>query len=191
MLVLLGTLVAILCVPLLGGRAGALTELRLHGRLLVVGALGLQVVALTLVPTWPRPLLVAMHGASYVLAGLFVRANRRLPGLPLITLGGLSNAVTIALNSGTLPASRSAVQRAGLPVQPDHFVNSGVLADPRLPWLGDVFASPSWLPMRNVFSIGDLLLLAGAVWLVHRTCGSALARDPRPMLRRTGLLPAS
>ena len=50
---------------------------------------------------------------------------------------------------------------AGLPVEVDHFVNSGVLDDPRLAFLGDVFASPAWLPLRNVYSPGDLLLLAG------------------------------
>ena len=50
-------------------------------------------------------------------------------------------------------------------------------------FLGDVFASPAWLPLRNVYSPGDLLLLAGAVWVVHAACGTVLARDPRPWLR--------
>jgi hypothetical protein len=68
-------------------------------------------------------------------------------------------------------------------VDVEHFVNSGVLEDPRLALLGDVFASPSWLPLQNVYSPGDLLLLAGAFWVVHRACGTVLARDPRPWLR--------
>ena len=63
-----------------------------------------------------------------------------------------------------MPASARAVAAAGLRRAEDGFVNCGVLADPRLPWLGDVFASPSWLPLRNVYSVGDLLLLAGVVW---------------------------
>jgi hypothetical protein len=191
MLVLLGTVLAMLAVPLLGGRLAALSDLRLHARPLVALALGLQVVALTLVPTWPRPLLVVLHGTSYVLAGLFVRANRHLPGLVLIALGGLSNALAIAVNHGTLPASRSAVARAGLQVDPRYYVNSGVLEHPHLLLLGDVFPSPPWLPLHNVYSIGDLLILAGAVWLVHRTCGTVLGRDPRLLLRRAHLLPAA
>ena len=67
------------------------------------------------------------------------------------------NAVTIALNDGTLPASPHALAdgRAGRP-KPSAFENSGVLAHPVLPWLGDIMATPSWLPFRNVISIGDL-----------------------------------
>ncbi|MDP9434010.1 MAG: DUF5317 domain-containing protein [Actinomycetota bacterium] len=73
------------------------------------------------------------------------------------------NAGTIALNGGTLPADPDALRRAGLAVEREEFVNSGVVDDPVLPWLGDVFASPSWLPLHNVSSAGDLVILAGAV----------------------------
>jgi hypothetical protein len=127
--------------------------------------------------------LVAGHAASYALAGVFVWVNRRLPGLGLLCAGGALNALVIALNGGQMPASASAVRAAGLPQESDHFLNSGVVASPRLGALGDVFASPSWLPLHNVYSPGDLLLLAGAVWVVHRACGTVLARDPRPWLR--------
>ncbi|TME22728.1 MAG: hypothetical protein E6I75_29945 [Chloroflexi bacterium] len=34
----------------------------------------------------------------------------------------------------------------------------------RLAWLSDWIAQPSWLPMANLVSIGDLLLSAGAAW---------------------------
>ena len=182
MLILAATLLALALVPLLDGRLGRLGELRLSHPELVAAALVCQVLAITVLPTWPRPFLVTLHGGSYLLAGLFVWANRRLPGLPLLALGGASNATVIALNDGTLPASRAAVEHAGLAVDPDHFVNSGVLAHPRLGFLGDVFASPSWFPVHNVYSLGDLLLLVGAVWAVHRTCRTVLARDPRPAL---------
>ena len=36
-------------------------------------------------------------------------------------------------------------------------MNSGVLAAPRLAFLGDVFAIPAGWPLANVFSIGDVL----------------------------------
>ena len=183
MLILAATLLALLLVPVLGGRLSGLAELTLHGGRLVAGALALQVLVITVVPGWPRPVLVALHGASYVLAAAFVWRNRRLPGLPLLAAGGALNALVIAVNGGQMPASEAAVRRAGLPVEEEGFVNSGVLEDPRLAPLGDVFASPSWLPLQNVYSVGDLLLLAGAVWVVHAACGSVLARDPRPLLR--------
>ena len=183
MLILAATALAMLLVPLLGGRLSRLSTLGVrHGRL-VAGALALQVLVISIVPGWPRPLLVALHGASYVLAAAFVWVNRRLPGLVLIAAGGALNALAIAVNGGQMPASAEAVVRAGLPVETEGFVNSGVVSDPRLTFLGDVFASPAWLPLRNVYSPGDLLILAGAVWAVHRTCRTVLARDPQPFLR--------
>ena len=184
MLILAGTLLAVLLVRPLGGRLQELAQLQLRSQRLVVLAIAAQVVSLQVLPRAPRPLLVALHLASYALAAAFVWANRTLPGIWLIATGALSNALVIALNGGTLPASAEALRRAGLPLTEDGFTNSSVLAHPRLPALGDVFASPSWLPLHNVYSVGDLLLLAGAVWAVHRTCGTVLARHPR-RVRRT------
>lgn len=182
MLILVGTVVAMLLVPLLGGRLSRLSRWTLRRGALVACALGVQVLVISVVPGWPRPLLVAGHALSYVLAGVFVWVNRSLPGLLLVSVGGGLNALAIAVNGGQMPASASAVRAAGLPLVNDEFVNSGVLAHPRLAVLGDVFASPGWLPLRNVYSIGDVVILAGACWAVHRTCRSALARDPRPWL---------
>ena len=183
MLILVGTVLGMLLVPLLGGRLSGLSAIDLRGGRLVVAALGLQVLAISIFPTWPHAVLVGLHALSYVLAAAFVWTNRSVAGLPLIAAGGGLNALAIAVNGGQMPASEAAVRQAGLPVDVEHFVNSGVLEDPRLALLGDVFASPSWLPLQNVYSPGDLLLLAGAFWVVHRACGTVLARDPRPWLR--------
>jgi hypothetical protein len=183
-LILVATVLAILLVPLLGGRLSGLSRIDLRGGRLVAGALGLQVLAISIVPSWPHAVLVAVHALSYVLAAAFVWVNRRIAGVPLLAAGGGLNALAIAANGGQMPASEAAVRSAGLPVEVDHFVNSGVLEDPRLAFLGDVFASPAWLPLQNVYSPGDLLLLAGAVWVVHAACGTVLARDPRTWLRR-------
>lgn len=182
MLILSALLVALLLVPLTGGRLGRLSELSLRRPWLLLLGLGLQVLTITVVPTWPRPLLVGLHALSYLLAGAFVWTNRRVPGIGLVALGGILNAVCIAANGGQMPASARAVAAAGLEAGEEGFVNSGVVEDPRLLWLGDVFASPSWLPLSNVYSVGDLLLLAGVVWCVHRTCGTVLARWPAPRL---------
>ena len=61
------------------------------------------------------------------------------------------------------------------------FANSAVVADARLQFLGDVFATPTWLPLHNVFSIGDMILIVGVAVLVHVACGSRLV--PRRFLR--------
>ena len=191
MLLLAGTLLAVLLVRPLGGRLRPLAGLRLHGAPLVPVALLAQVLAFVVLSGAPRPVLLGLHVVSYLLAAVFVWLNRALPGLWLLAGGAGLNALVLALNDGTMPASAEAVRRAGLPLVDEGYSNSGVLADPHLAPLGDVFASPAWLPLHNVYSPGDLLVLAGVVWAVHRTCGTVLARDPRPALatlRRPGTL---
>ncbi len=184
MLLVVGLLVAVLLVRPLGGRLHRLGALTLSGGPLLLAALVAQVLALAVLSDLPRELLVALHGASYVLAGVFVWRNRAVPGLWLIALGSALNALVLALNGGTMPASAAALRRAGIPLEEEAYTNSEVLASPVLAPLGDVLASPTWLPFVNVFSVGDVLLLTGAVWTVHRTCRTVLARDPRPAWRR-------
>lgn len=158
MLVIAGCLLALLT-PLLAGRSlGGLLRLRLAGLPLVWAALLVQVVAVE-VPL-PHLLAAVTHLASYVLAAAFLWLNRALRGLPVVALGAACNAVTIALNGGTLPASAAAVRRAGIPAD-ENFLNSAVLPHPVLPWLGDVFAWPQPLPLANVFSVGDVLIVLG------------------------------
>ncbi len=46
-----------------------------------------------------------------------------------------------------------------------------VLLDPaqtHLEWLSDRFVSPSGLPYRAAFSLGDIIIAAGAFWLIVR-----------------------
>lgn len=169
----------VVTVPLFGGRLRALAQLRIRSLWLIGGALALQVLAISVVPTWPRALLVSAHLVSYLMAGWFVWLNRRVSGLPIVALGGALNAVTIAVNGGTLPASRSALATAGIHPVAGDFNNSGVLAHPHLAWLGDVIPVPASVPMANVFSIGDLLILFGLAYGLHHLCGSRLVRASR------------
>jgi hypothetical protein len=97
--------------------------------------------------------------------GVCVWWNRGLPGMLVMALGAGLNALAITINGGTLPASAAALRAAGIHDRPG-FDNSDVLSHPHLGWLGDVMATPSWLPMRNMLSVGDLVLFAGAVILV-------------------------
>jgi len=166
-------LASALAVPLLGGRLGALAEVRLRLPWLLPAALAMQVVALDL-PGVPGRLRPPLHVASYLVAGAFLVANRRLPGMPLVGLGAAANLLAIGVNGGVMPASRAALAAAGLPLDPPGFANSAVLADPRLAFLGDVFAIPRGWPLANVFSVGDVLIAIGAVVAVHGICGSRL-----------------
>jgi hypothetical protein len=175
MLIAALVLLAVLTVPLTGGRWSNLVAFRPRAVWLLWVALGVQLVQFTFLDLGPAS--DAVHVGTYVLAALFLVANWRVRGVWLVALGGAGNGVTIALNGGTLPARLGALKAAGLPVDRDRFVNSGVMAHARLSWLGDVFSVPKGVPLANVFSVGDVLLVLGAFVVVH-----ALARrEPAPV----------
>ena len=174
MIIPIAGLLALLSPALAGGRLARFAEIRLRHGWIVLAALVAQILILEVVPDSARGVLSAVHLATYAAAGFWVWLNRRVPGLWIVALGAATNGVTIALNDGTLPASARAVEGAGLVLDPDSFVNSGVLESARLPWLGDVFWIPEGWPLANVFSIGDLLIVLGAGWGAHRICGSRL-----------------
>lgn len=157
-------------VPLTGGRLSRLALLRVRGSGWIVAALALQVLMASVVPDAPHVVLIGLHAASYALITWALWLNRALPGLVLIAVGGGTNAAVIALNGGTLPASAEALVAAGYSLDPDAFKNSGVVAEPVLPWLGDIMATPAWLPLRNVISPGDLVILLGGFVLLHVVC---------------------
>ena len=175
--------VLLLSVPLAGGKLLALSRIRLRGTWLIAVALVVQILITGALQSWPHGVLVALHLGSYGLIGVAIWNNRRLPGLLIIGFGGLMNGVVIALNDGTLPASARALAEAGTDVQ-KHFNNSAVLAHPVLAPLGDVVATPAWLPFRNVISVGDVIALVGVAVLVHTVGESKLTAPWRRRSQR-------
>ena len=178
MLILGATILALVSPVFFGGHLSRLAYVRLRYWWLLFGALLAQIVVIEIVPEANRTLLDVIHLATYVVAGVFVAVNWRVPGLLVIALGGAANGITIALNGGTLPAVRPALKMAGIDVNPGEFVNSGVLEHPKLAWLGDVFVWPDPLPLSNVFSIGDVLIVLGALYGAHKICGSRVVKHP-------------
>jgi hypothetical protein len=168
-------IVILASVPLTGGKVTRLARIRIRGWQIIAVALVIQVVITGPLQSWPHGVLVGMHLASYGLIGFVVWWNRRLPGLLVIALGGFMNAAVIALNDGTLPASARALAQAGTDLQ-KNFNNSNVLPHPVVPQLGDIVATPAWLPFRNVISIGDVVALVGVVIMVHLVSDSIPTR---------------
>jgi hypothetical protein len=185
MIIPVAALAMLLLPALLGGRLGRLGDVRLLRVSLIVVTLVVQVVVV-LLPIGPHWLPAATHVATYLAAGVFLWVNRRLPGLVLLALGGACNAVVIAVNGGTLPASPQALELAGMAEHGGDFVNSGALADPKLGFLGDVFAIPASWPLHNVFSVGDVFIVLGVGYASARICGLR-GMDPYlpPELRHT------
>jgi Family of unknown function (DUF5317) len=161
----------LLSVPLARGRLGALADLELRHSWLALAGIGLQILIISVISGGPEGFHEAVHLASYALLGAFAWINRRIPGVPLILLGGLLNLVAIVANGGVMPADPDlALHVAG----EDGFVNSGAVENPRLLFLGDVLATPGWLPFYNVYSVGDVTIVLGVLVLLHRVCGSRL-----------------
>ena len=114
---------------------------------------------------------VGLIGSAVCIA-VFLRLNLRRPGVGLLAVGFLSNALVVALN-GAMPVSLAALTRAG--------VGASVVSDPRhelsdaatrLPWLGDVV--PVALPgLGQAISPGDVLIAAGAGLLLYAGMGGS------------------
>jgi len=151
---------------LVGGWTERLSAVRFRWAPLAVAALLVQIVLFT-------PLGDQLTGgfgpAIYVIstAAVFVAVlrNLRLPGMPVVGVGALSNLAAIAANGGAMPADPGALATAGLD-GPGAHTNSVVLADPALRPLTDIFAVPAWVPLANVFSVGDVLIGIGIVLVI-------------------------
>ena len=174
-------IICVLTVPLARGRLTALADLQLRRGWLALAGIGTQILIISVFPGAPGWLTEAVHILSYLLLGAFAWSNRRIPGVSVVMLGGLLNLVAIIANGGVMPADPDlALHVAGA----DGFVNAGAVEDPRLMFLGDVFATPSWFPLYNVFSVGDGLIVLGVFMLLHAASGSLIVprrwRTPAP-----------
>ena len=178
MLIGAALLLCILSVPLLGGRLQALTELEFRRGGWAVAALVIQVVIISLLPGDAWGLSEEIHLATYFMLGAFLVANRHIPGLLVIALGGALNFAAIASNGGVMPADPDAIAAAGVAQEAGEFTNSAPAGDAPLGFLGDIFHTPSWFPIHNVFSVGDIEIVLGAFLLLHFVCRSRLVDLP-------------
>ena len=176
MLMVVAFLVGATTVPLLGGHLTRPESPGLRHWPLIAAALVLQTAAVSVWPTMPRGIAVLSHLASYGLIAVFLVHNRRVAGLWLVALGTAMNGLAIALNGGVMPARAAALRAAGRPASSGEFANSTAMSHPRLAWLGDIAAVPKAIPLANVFSVGDVLIVLGALVVVHQICDSHLNR---------------
>jgi hypothetical protein len=145
----------------LGGRLAGLEAVRWRWAPVAITGLLLQLVLFS-TPVTERigdagaPLYV---GSTVLVLAALLR-NLRIVGLPLVALGAVSNLAAIVSNGGSMPASADALAALGKSIG-EEYSNSVLVTDPALAPLTDVFAMPRWMPMANVFSIGDVLIGIG------------------------------
>ncbi len=174
MIILVCALLAVLTVPLSGTSLRGMGSLPLRYMSLAWVAIGLQTLLVS--SPWHPSTGVAhvIHLGSYAVAGLFAAVNWRTPGVLLITFGGALNLIAIVANDGLMPASASALNRAGIG-EATEYSNSTFVDNAKFQWLGDIFAIPAHWPLSNVFSIGDIVVVVGIGYLTHRQCRAASA----------------
>lgn len=173
---LIGVLVSL---PL-GGRLRALERVRVHWLALVYLALAFQIAAFpgrSLPWRTPDSVAVGLWIASDLMLVAVVARNIRLRGVALVAAGLGSNLAAILANGGHMPALPRALADAGLHY--DVSMNSARMANPALAWLVDRWAAPSWIPLANVFSVGDVAIAVGGFVLALAVMGARLP-GPRP-----------
>ncbi len=181
MVIVVAAVLASLSVPLTGKSLAPLAHIQIRSSWVIWASMLLQL-PITLIPDFPTLAGQIVHMFSFALAGVFAWSNRHLPGELVIAGGGFLNLIAIAANGGTMPASAWAWRVAGFPPPTDAFGNSSPVPSARLPWLGDVFAVPASWPFSNVFSVGDLAIVAGLTYLVHRTCRTVSTVAPASLV---------
>jgi hypothetical protein len=92
---------AVLLVPLTGGRLGNLARVRLRAVWAVVVAVTIQLLVITVFPNGDTMLHAASHLLSYAIGAVFLVANRRLAGIWLAAIGATLNALVIGVNGGS------------------------------------------------------------------------------------------
>jgi len=151
---------------LLGGQASRLGELKLRFAWVCLVGLAVQLLLFSdAVTERIGGLGVPIYVVSTFAVAAAVAANYRIPGMAVVAVGAASNLAAIVANGGYMPTTAEALAAAGFAVKTG-YSNSALLADPKLPWLTDIFAMPPWIPAHNVFSIGDVLIGLGVVIVI-------------------------
>lgn len=146
---------------LLGGRLAGLASLDFRWAPLAVAGLVVQL-ALFSGPVSDRvgDLGPWIYVASTATVLVVVLRNIRITGMPLVAAGAFSNLLAIVANGGYMPASPGAAAAAGREAATT-YSNSAIVDGAVFAPLTDIFALPRWLPLSNVFSIGDVLVGVG------------------------------
>lgn len=166
---------ALIVGALAGGAFPRLAELRLRWNLLLVAALGLRLLVGISRETGIGAEIPAgwAYMAAYLLIFGWLWGNWRVPGLQIASVGIGANMLAVLLNQGQMPVWSAAFFSAGftqadIAGDPFHFL---LQADTIAEFVaaGGLFGDVIPLPIpyiRDVISIGDVLLAVGIFWAI-------------------------
>ena len=117
------------------------------------------------------PVLIStLYLLSFVALLIGLAKNVHLPGARLALLGAALNFVVIISNGCKMPVTPDMFTW----ITPESFAQSTqslthqvLTSATRLPFLADIIVLPPGLPLAGIYSIGDLLLYAGIIWVVQ------------------------
>jgi hypothetical protein len=168
-------LIGLVAGRLSGGRFAHLGRLHLRWLWLVAVALVIQLLIFPLVSG--KPLLpygtAALHLTSYALLIVWMAMNVHVVPIRGLLLGAACNIAAVAANGGYMPASITALQRAGFDGTAARLLGGETVANvtlmsssTHLNALGDWLYFPEWIPFSTPFSIGDVFIMISLTWLV-------------------------
>ena len=190
MFILYGVLAGLVLGLLTGGSLGRLGHLRFAWAPLIVLGMIVQVLLFsTPVGDALGPAAPFVYVASDVAVLVAVWRNLAIPGLRILLLGGASNLVAICANGGYMPVSADALRALGR-LPRDGYVNARPVDGAGQPVvfapLTDLFPMPAWLPLANIFSIGDVLIGVGAAIAIVSVMHGRGPLEPQPATGASG-----
>jgi MFS family permease len=190
--ILLGLVIGALA----GGQLPRLADLRLRWVWLLGAALAVRLLAGLMVRTDVEADLAGAWGLplTYGLIVVWLYRNWNVSGLQVAAIGVTLNILAVLLNSGKMPVWEGALLASGLTLadlvgDPFHVVLGAGMTAGQFVAAGGLFGDVVPIPipiLRDVVSVGDVLLWLGIVWAIV----AAMTR-PVPSRRRAVALGAS
>ncbi|MBI5030030.1 MAG: DUF5317 domain-containing protein [Chloroflexi bacterium] len=174
MIILFAVVVSFIVALLRGGQLTRLADLNFRWRGVIIFGFLLQVLIFS--GYWQaqletKSLTPYIYVASMLILVVALAKNLSIPGMPLLMAGLCLNSIAIISNGGYMPASPEALALAGKSFTlPGQVNNNSMVMGPstQLFFLCDIFAIPKGFIFPNVFSIGDVLIGLGGVYLIQK-----------------------